>query len=192
MMILNKGSIALVAAFVLAACATPSATDNKAAPAQSAPSSSNSASAQNAGQSAAAQTTTLTANENGQMDYDKSLASGGYACELGAKIQVFRNDPKPGQLMIHWKNQRTVMDRQAESNSGLPRYENKQAGLTWIDLPSKSMLLDQRSGRPLLSECVALNDNAKNEPAPAEATPAKANTKTKAKKGTSKSTAKKK
>lgn len=109
----------------------------------------------------------VTADANGQLNYDKTMASGGYLCELGYKLRVFRSAPADGQMIVHWKGERVVMERNLASASGLPRYESHKAGLTWIDLPTKSMLLDQRSGRPLYSDCVALNDGAKDELEPA-------------------------
>jgi hypothetical protein len=34
------------------------------------------------------------------------------------------------------------------------RYEDRRSGLTWIKIPTKSMLLDSRMGEPLANDCM--------------------------------------
>ncbi|MFT3850011.1 MAG: hypothetical protein QM739_15465 [Propionivibrio sp.] len=82
------------------------------------------------------------------------LASGTYRCELGKKIEVRRDARKPDQIGIDWQGKRHLLQRY-DSTSGLPRYEDRENGLVWIDLPWKSVLMDARSGSPLANECKA-------------------------------------
>ncbi|MBS1160872.1 MAG: hypothetical protein H6R15_3291 [Proteobacteria bacterium] len=78
-----------------------------------------------------------------------TLASGVYGCEFGKNIEVQRASD---QIWITWQGNRRTLRRHA-SSSGLPRYEDRETGLLWIDLPWKSVLMDANSGRPLANEC---------------------------------------
>jgi len=82
------------------------------------------------------------------------LASGTYRCELGKKVEVRRDARKPDQISIDWQGQRRSLKRY-DSTSGLPRFEDRENGLVWIDLPWKSVLMDARTGSPLANECKA-------------------------------------
>ena len=80
------------------------------------------------------------------------LVSGTYRCELGKKIEVRRDARNPDQINIDWQGKNRSLQRY-DSNSGLPRYEDREAGLVWIDLPWKSVLMDTKTGSPLANEC---------------------------------------
>jgi hypothetical protein len=82
------------------------------------------------------------------------LASGTYRCELGKKVEVRRDARKPDQISIDWQGQRRALQRY-DSTSGLPRFEDRENGLVWIDLPWKSVLMDARTGSPLANDCKA-------------------------------------
>lgn len=82
------------------------------------------------------------------------LASGTYRCELGKKVEVRRDANKPNQISIDWQGKRRSLQRY-DSTSGLPRYEDRENGLVWIDLPWKSVLMDAKTGSPLANECKA-------------------------------------
>ena len=78
-----------------------------------------------------------------------NLASGTYSCEQGQRIDIQRST---NQIKINWQGSRHTLQRY-DSSSGLPKFEDRQNGLMWIDLPWKGVLMDTNSGRPLVNEC---------------------------------------
>lgn len=83
------------------------------------------------------------------------LASGVYGCEFGLKVEIRRDMGDTNLIELIWLGSRYTLHRY-DSASGLPRYEDRQNGLLWIDLPWKSVLMDSSSGRPLANECKAM------------------------------------
>lgn len=82
------------------------------------------------------------------------LASGTYRCELGKKVEIQRDARNPDSIKVSWHGKRHTLQRY-DSTSGLPRYEDRQNGLVWIDLPWKSVLMDSKTGSPIANECKA-------------------------------------
>ena len=77
--------------------------------------------------------------------------AGTYQCEHAEKVSM-RPGQGPDMVELQWKTQRWQM-RRVDSRSGAMRLEDAGARMVWIQLPNKSMLLDQRQGRRLLDEC---------------------------------------
>ena len=96
--------------------------------------------------------------------------AGAYQCEHAEKVSM-RPGQGPDMVELQWKAQRWQM-RRVDSRSGAMRLEDASARMVWIQLPNKSMLLDQRQGRRLLDECqhdvqVQTAAQMKNNPPPA-------------------------
>jgi hypothetical protein len=75
-----------------------------------------------------------------------------YACELGNKITIYSNADDSNSIVMRWKNRLHRLTREATS-TGAHRFENKIAGLIWIGIPAKGMLLDSKVNRQLANEC---------------------------------------
>lgn len=96
--------------------------------------------------------------------------AGAYLCEHAEKVSL-RPGVSPDQVELQWRAQRWPMQRM-DSRSGAMRLEDASARMVWIQLPNKSMLLDQRLGRRVLDECqhevqVQTAAQMKNNPPPA-------------------------
>lgn len=120
-------SVAALAALILAACQAPPKPPEAQIPPAGAPA-------------------------NPQLDLQ--LASGTYNCERGVRIKVEREAPEAGKqrIKLGWKGGTFRLERDP-SFSGLPRFENLDSGLVWIDLPWKGLLLDAKTSKPLANEC---------------------------------------
>ena len=94
--------------------------------------------------------------QNQQLKFQ--LASGVYRCELGQSVEIQRN---ANLIELNWQGNRHTLQRY-DSSSGLPRYEDRQNGLLWIDLPWKSVLMDSNNGRPLANECKMAQNKTKS------------------------------
>lgn len=75
-----------------------------------------------------------------------------YHCELNDFLTIYTNVDDNEHLALRWKNHIYRMKRIA-TTTGANRFENKKAGLVWIGIPSKGMLLDSRHGQQLANEC---------------------------------------
>lgn len=75
-----------------------------------------------------------------------------YNCELGNKITTYNNAGDDKYMAIRWQNKVHRLGRIGTS-TGANRFENRKAGLVWINIPSKAMLLDSRKGQQLANEC---------------------------------------
>ena len=99
-------------------------------------------------------TTTAGGRNNPRQQLSLKLASGVYRCEENQRVEIERDPRQADQIMLNWQGRRHTLQRY-DSESGLPRYEDRQNGLVWIDLPWKSVLMDSDNGRPLANECKA-------------------------------------
>jgi len=87
-----------------------------------------------------------------------------YKCELGNSITMYTNPDDPQHMAMRWKKHLYRLTR-VETTTGASRFENTKAGLVWIGIPAKSLLLDSRRGQQLANECTT------TEPVLADAKP---------------------
>ena len=81
-----------------------------------------------------------------------SMEPGLYRCELNRRVVVRRIAPDGQSMVINWLGKDASLQA-VRARSGALRFENAQAGLVWIVIVGKSMLLDSRAGRTLANEC---------------------------------------
>jgi hypothetical protein len=91
-------------------------------------------------------------------------------CELGATVRLEADTLQPGYFYLHGKGFRYRMHPVATS-TGAIRLEDRKAGVVWLQLANKSMLMDQKKGRRMADECanaeqLAFAENMKSNPPP--------------------------
>jgi hypothetical protein len=75
-----------------------------------------------------------------------------YNCELGNKITIYANDKDDSHIALRWQKRLHRLDR-VGTTTGALRFENTKAGLIWIGIPAKGILLDSKQNRQLANEC---------------------------------------
>ena len=95
-------------------------------------------------------------SENSQKETEvvnvAGLTGSHYNCELGNQFTVYKKSDDPSYINLQWRNKMHRMLRTA-TTTGADRYEDRQTGLVWINIPAKSMLLDIKKGSQLANEC---------------------------------------
>ncbi|KAF1018270.1 MAG: hypothetical protein GAK30_03761 [Paracidovorax wautersii] len=97
------------------------------------------------------------------------LRVGTLYCDLGASIVVDRLDTER-EVQIKWKQRPYVLEKVA-TTTGAYRYEDKASGMTLIQIPTKTILLNAKEGQRLADEC---NNDNRPTAAPAAETPTRA------------------
>jgi len=93
-----------------------------------------------------------TANAGEPESSVKGQTATSYSCELGNKITIYNSADDENSIVMRWKNRLHRLTREA-TTTGAQRFENKIAGLIWIGIPAKGMLLDSKVNRQLANEC---------------------------------------
>ncbi|MES2019245.1 MAG: hypothetical protein V4484_22365 [Pseudomonadota bacterium] len=75
-----------------------------------------------------------------------------FSCELNNAVTIYSNDGDAEHIGLRWKKRLHRLTR-VGTTTGAQRYENRNYGLVWINIPSKGMLLDSRQNRQLANEC---------------------------------------
>lgn len=75
-------------------------------------------------------------------------------CELGAFVTLTADARSPGHFDVQTKQQKYRMFP-VETSTGAIRLEDRQAGVVWLQLANKSMLMSQKLGRRLADECMS-------------------------------------
>ena len=75
-----------------------------------------------------------------------------YHCELKDFLTIYTNVDDNEHIAMRWKNHLYRLHRMM-TTTGANRFENKKAGLVWIGIPTKGMLLDSRHAVQLANEC---------------------------------------
>jgi hypothetical protein len=99
-----------------------------------------------------------------------SVLLGTKPCELGRSVRIEPDEQQPGYFRLTSGTHRYRL-RPVETSTGAVRLEDKAQGAVWIQLPHKSMLMNQKLGQRLADECAspvqrAAAEAAKANPAP--------------------------
>jgi hypothetical protein len=83
--------------------------------------------------------------------WTRQLVTGRFNCEMNNQVDIKMGD---GQRAIDltWKGHVYVMLPVATSTGAL-RFEDRDSGMIWIQIPAKSMLLNSKRGEQVANEC---------------------------------------
>lgn len=87
-----------------------------------------------------------------QPSWATNLKTGNFNCELGNKVEIRMDGRVTDGVTLVWKGKSYDM-APVSTSTGAVRLENKSEGLVWIQIPSKSMLLNSKIGQQLANDC---------------------------------------
>lgn len=101
----------------------------------------------------------------GQLDAAARVYTGAASCEFDQTVNLAPIDGKPGHFKLsHKKASYTVVPE--ETTTGAVRLEDRKAGIVWLQIPAKSMLMNAKLGQRMVDSC--LHAEQRNAAAPAE------------------------
>jgi hypothetical protein len=79
------------------------------------------------------------------------LVTGRFNCDMNNRVEVKMVDDQR-HIDLTWKGHVYVMSPVATSTGAL-RFEDSRSGMVWIQIPTKSMLLNSKIGQQVANEC---------------------------------------
>lgn len=80
-------------------------------------------------------------------------------CEFNQNVSVQPIDGKPAHFRVAFKGAQYTMVPQ-ETTTGAVRLEDKRAGIMWLQIPRKSMLMNSRIGQRMVDACTMAEQRA--------------------------------
>lgn len=87
-----------------------------------------------------------------QLEIAKRVYVGKAECEFNQAVNVVAHDTKPGVFRVSFKNASYLMVPE-ETTTGAVRLEDKKNGIIWIQIPSKSMMMNSKIGQRMVDSC---------------------------------------
>jgi len=94
----------------------------------------------------------LKASEVNEISRTDPVEVGLYRCHQGPQIVIKSIAPDHGSIVLQFKGKDHLLYA-VDTTTGAVRYQDSRSGITWIKIPTKSMLLDSRLGRQLANDC---------------------------------------
>lgn len=94
-----------------------------------------------------------------QLKIADRVLTGDATCEFDQVVSVLPIDGQPGHFRITFKKV-DYMVIPEETTSGAIRLEDKKAGIVWLQIPSKSMLMNARAGQRMVDGCMHAEQRA--------------------------------
>ena len=95
---------------------------------------------------------TAEAINDAQLEIAARVLTGDVECEFNQRITVLPEPDQPGYFRVAHKNLRYRM-LPRETATGAVRLEDAAAGIVWLQIPTKSMLMNARIGQRLVDAC---------------------------------------
>lgn len=80
------------------------------------------------------------------------VLTGTAACEFSQAVDVKPVSGQPGHFHVNFKGASYLMTPE-ETTTGAVRLADKRQGVVWIQIPAKSMMLNQKVGRRMVDSC---------------------------------------
>ncbi len=90
-------------------------------------------------------------------------------CEFGQRVSVHPHPTLPGRFTLHHRGKQHVLTPQP-TTTGVIRLENPRAGMLWLQVPVKSMLMDTKKGQRVADQCMHPTQHAEVEAMRAQST----------------------
>jgi hypothetical protein len=104
----------------------------------------------------------------GQMQAAGRVMTGDIDCEFDQKVTLKAVDGQPGHFHLGFKKVTYRMVPQ-ETTTGAVRLEDKKAGVVWLQIPAKSMLMNAKIGQRMVDACLHADQRAAIEASAAAA-----------------------
>lgn len=101
-------------------------------------------------------TETISAN---QLEIANRVLTGKADCEFNQHVDVAPIEGKPGAFKVSFKNAHYVMIPE-ETSTGAVRLEDKKNGVVWLQIPSKSMMMNAKAGQRMVDGCMHAEQRA--------------------------------
>lgn len=80
------------------------------------------------------------------------VLTGNAQCEFDQQVDLQPIAGKPAHFKLTFKNASYTMVPE-ETTTGAVRLEDKRAGVVWVQIPAKSMLLNAKAGQRMVDAC---------------------------------------
>jgi hypothetical protein len=87
-----------------------------------------------------------------QLEISDRVLTGTARCELSQTVDVERLDDKPGHFRVRF-NRGSYLMTPEETSTGAVRLVDRQLQVVWLQIPAKSMMMDQAAGRRMVDSC---------------------------------------
>jgi hypothetical protein len=94
-----------------------------------------------------------------QLEIAARVLQGDAHCEFNQQVGVHAIEGKPGHFKVSFKSVSYTMVPQ-ETTTGAVRLEDKKAGVVWIQIPAKSMMLNSKIGQRMVDGCATSQQRA--------------------------------
>lgn len=104
-------------------------------------------------------TATVEAISAGQLDVAARVLTGAAECEFAQRVDVLPLDGVPGYFTVSHKGRHYRM-LPRETTTGAVRLEDPDQGIVWLQIPTKSMLMNARRGQRMIDGCMHAEQRA--------------------------------
>ena len=95
---------------------------------------------------------TVEAITENRLEIAMRVLTGSAQCEFNQQVSVEAMAGRPGHFKVGFNKLHYVMTPE-ETTTGAVRLEDKKAGVVWIQIPVKSMLMNHKIGQRMVDDC---------------------------------------